>query len=196
MNRIARTLLASAVAAVATLAVAAPAGAAPSLDTAKQAITARIDKRLDALKQFGATLDGAGQLTAAHRTTLTKLVDDQRSGLAALKTKVQGETTAAGIKADGQSMVYDYRVFMLTGPKVRLTAAIDTELAAAAKMRAQPGADTAKLDAIAGSLQGKADTLLGFRPGADGDAIRAEVAPVRQAAKTAHTDLKALHKTK
>nr|BFE62642.1 hypothetical protein GCM10020063_071680 [Dactylosporangium thailandense] len=186
MHRIVKTLLASAVAAGATLALAAPAAAAPTLDQAKQAIAARIDKRLDALKQLDATIAGAGKLTAAHKDTLTKLVADQRGGLTALKTKVQGETTAAGLKADAQSMVYDYRVFILTGPKVRLTAAIDTELAVAGRT---PGSD-----AVQKSLAGKADALLAIRPGPDGDAIKAAVAPVREAAKTAHKDLKALRK--
>jgi hypothetical protein len=198
MIRLARTATTLLATLAATLVAAAPAGAAPSpgagLDAAKTAVAARIDKRLDALKGFEATVNGAGQLTAGHKATLTKLIDDQQAGLAALKTKVQGETAAAGVKADAQSMVFDYRVFILTGPKVRLTAAIDTELAVVAKLKAEPGADAAKLDAIAKSLQGKADALLSVKPGPDADAIRGQVNPVRAAAKTAHADLKALRK--
>ena len=49
-----------------------------------------------------------------------------------------GRATAAAVKVDAQSMVFDYRVFVLTGPKVRLTAAVDTELAAVAKLRTLP----------------------------------------------------------
>ncbi|GAA2381373.1 hypothetical protein [Dactylosporangium salmoneum] len=200
MNRLARTAVTLVAALAATLVAAAPAGAAPStgpgLDAARTAVVNRIDKRLDALKRFEATANGAGQLQAAHRTTLTNLIAEQRSGLSALKTKVQAETTAAALKADAQSMVYDYRVFILTGPKVRLTVAVDTELAVVARMKAEPGADAAKLDAIAASLQGKADTLLAVQPGPDGDAIRAQVAAVRTVAKTAHTDLKSLRKKK
>jgi hypothetical protein len=197
MNRLVRTATTLLAALAATLLAAAPAGAAPSagagLDAAKNAVAARIDKRLDALKRFESTLN-AKQLQSAHKATLAKLVADQRTGLTALRAKVQGETTAAGLKADAQSMVHDYRVFLLTGPKVRLTAAIDTELAVIEKLRAEPGADTAKLDAIAQSLQGKADALLAVSPGPDGEAIRAAVAPIRQAAKTAHADLKGLRK--
>jgi hypothetical protein len=197
MNRLVRTATTLLAALAAMLLAAAPAGAAPSagagLDAAKNAVAARIDKRLDALKRFESTLN-AKQLQSAHKATLAKLIADQRTGLTALRTKVQGETTAAGLKADAQSMVHDYRVFLLTGPKVRLTAAIDTELAVIEKLRAEPGADTAKLDAIAQSLQGKADALLAVSPGPDGEAIRAAVAPIRQAAKTAHADLKGLRK--
>src|SRR4051812_21705909 len=122
MIRLARTATTLLATLAATLVAAAPAGAAPSpgagLDAAKTAVAARIDKRLDALKGFEATVNGAGQLTAGHKATLTKLIDAQQAGLAALKTKVQGETAAAGVKADAQSMVFDYRVFILTGPKV------------------------------------------------------------------------------
>ncbi|MFI5907370.1 hypothetical protein [Dactylosporangium sp. NPDC051541] len=189
MNRITSTVLAVAIAGAAALTLAAPAHAAPTLDSAKQAVSARIDKRLAALEQFDSTIGRAGQLTAAHKDTLTKLVADQRGGLTALKTKVQGETTAAALKADARSMVDDYRVFMLTGPKVRLTAAIDTELAVAGKLGA--GADAVKQ-----SLNGQADKLLAVKPGPDAEAIKAAVTPVRAAAKQAHTDLKALRKTK
>ncbi|GAA3299490.1 MULTISPECIES: hypothetical protein [Dactylosporangium] len=192
MNRMTRTALAAAVAVAAALTLAAPAQAAPTLDSAKQAVDARIDKRLAALKQYDSTIADAKQLTAAHKDTLTKLVADQRAGLTALKTKVDGETTAAALRTDAQSMVNDYRVFLLTGPKVRLTAAIDTELAVAAKMAdKQPGADAVKQ-----ALTGQADKLLAVRPGADADAIKSAVTPIRDAAKKAHTDLKALRKSK
>jgi hypothetical protein len=196
MHRIARTLPACAAAVAAALAPAAPASAAPTLDSVKRAVSARIDKRLDALQQYEATIAGAGQLSAAHKAALTELVGAQRDGLTALKTRLRGESTAAGVKADAQSMVYEYRVLLLTGPKVRLTAAIDTELAAIARMRERPGADAAGLDAVQHALDGKADALLAVEPGPDGEAIKAAVAPVRQAARTAHTDLKALRGAK
>ncbi|GAA3188133.1 hypothetical protein ACFO1B_10710 [Dactylosporangium siamense] len=173
-----------------------PSVKAATLEAAKDAVADRIDKRLDALKKFETSLAAAKQVQSGHRGTLTKLISDQRAGLTALKTKVQGETTAAAVKDDAQSMVFDYRVFVLTGPKVRLAAAIDTELAVVAKLRTQPGADAAKLDAIEATLKGKVDTLLAVKPGPDGDALRAQVQQVRAAAKTAHADLKALRKTK
>ncbi|MET7423797.1 hypothetical protein [Dactylosporangium sp. NPDC005555] len=164
------------------------------LDTAKNAVVTRIDKRLDALKKFETTLAAAKQVQPAHRDKLAKLISDQRAGLTTLKTKVQGETTAAAVKDDAQSMVFDYRVFVLTGPKVRLTAAIDTELAVITELRGRPGADTAKLDTIEAGLKGKVDALLAVSPSRDGDALRAQVQPVRAAARSAHAELKALRK--
>ncbi|MET7399854.1 hypothetical protein ABZS66_40855 [Dactylosporangium sp. NPDC005572] len=195
-----RTTAALLAALAVTLVAAAPASAAPSarpsagagLDAAKRAVADRIDKRLEALDRFTATIGKAKHLDAGHRDTLTKLITDSRSGLTALKTKVAGETTAAAVKADAQSMVDDYRVFMLTGPKVRLSIAIDTELAAVELLRNKPGADQAKLDAVAQSLAGKVDALLAIQPGPDGAAIRNSVQPIRAAAKSARTTLKSL----
>lgn len=202
MNRILRTAAALLAALACTLVVAAPADAAPSarpsagagLDAAKNTVTARIDKRLEALKRFAGSVNEAKQLQPAHRSTLTKLISDSQSGLTALRTKVLGETTTAAVKADAESMVFDYRVFMLTGPKVRLSIAIDTELAVIAKLRTVSGVDQAKLDAIEATLKGKVDTLLAIKPGPDGDAIRRQVQPIRADAKAAHAALKALRK--
>jgi hypothetical protein len=163
-----------------------------ALDVAKQAVTARIDLRLAALTRFGTELAGAKQVQAGHRSTLSTLLGDQTTELKALRVKVGGETTGTAVKADAQSMVDDFRVFILTGPKVHLTAAIDTELAVVGKLRTHKDVDQGKLDAIQSSLGGKVDTLLGIKPGPDGDAIRAQVKPIRDAAKSARQQLKSL----
>ncbi len=187
MNRILRTAVLAVAALTCTAVAAAPAVAAPAdrVDAVKRAVTARIDKRLTALQRFGTTLAEAKQVQPAHRETLTKLLVDQTAGLTELRAKVQKETTREALKADAKSMVVDFRVFLLTGPKVRLTAAIDTELAVAEKLKA---------DAIKKSLAGQVDALLAIQPGRDTEAVRAAVKPVRAAAKEARTQLKALRK--
>jgi hypothetical protein len=193
MNRIARTSIVAAAVlglglGVAGPAFAAPASAAPkSLDAAKKAVTARIDLRLAALKKFSVTLEGAKQVQSGHRATLTALINEQTTDLTALKSKVGGETTGAAVKADRTAMVDDFRVFILTGPKVRLTTAIDTEQVIAGRLGA-------KATPIKTSLDGKVDTLLAIKPGPDGDAIRAQVKTIRDDAKTARASLKALRK--
>jgi len=167
---------------------AAPASAAPkALDVAKKAVTARIDLRLAALKKFSATLAEAKQVQSGHRATLTALINEQTTDLTALKSKVGGESTGAAVKADGKAMVDDFRVFILTGPKVRLTAAIDTEQVIADRLGAAA-------TPIKTGLDGKVDTLLAIQPGPDGDAIRAQVKTIRDDAKSARTALKALRK--
>ena len=188
MNRILRTAVLAVAALTCTTLAAAPAVAAPSergVDAVQKAVTTRIDKRLDALKKFGTTLAEAKHVQPAHRETLTKLLEEQTAGLTDLRTRVQSETTREALKADARSMVTDYRVFLLTGPKVRLTVAIDTELAAAGKLNA---------DDVKKALAGQVDALLAIKPGPDADAIRTAVKPVRTAAKEARADLKALRK--
>ena len=188
MNRIARTSVVASAVLAAALGVAGPAAAAPkTLDAAKKAVTARIDLRLAALKKFSAALSDAKQVQSGHRSTLTSLINEQTTDLTALKAKVGGETTGAAIKTDAKAMVDDFRVFILTGPKVRLTAAIDTEQVIATKLG--PKAAPVKT-----GLDGKADTLLAVKPGPDGDAIRAQVKTIRDAAKTARASLKTIRK--
>ena len=198
MNRVLKSsAVTTAVLGVVLAAGAAPAAAATpkALDVAKQAVTARIDLRLAALTRFGTELAGAKQVQTAHRSTLSRLLSDQTTELKALRVKVGGESTGAGVKADAKSMVDDFRVFILTGPKVHLTAAIDTELVVVGKLRTHQGIDQSKLDAIASALDGKADTLLAIKPGPDGDAIRAQVKPIRDTAKSARQQLKSLKTT-
>ena len=190
MNRIVRTsVIATAVLATA-LGLTGPATAAPAvkpLDVAKKAVTARIDLRLAALGRFSVTLSQAKQVQSGHRTTLTALIKEQTTDLTTLRGKVGGETTGAAVKTDAKAMVDDFRVFILTGPKVRLTAAIDTELVVAGKLGA-------KADPVKNGLDGRVDTLLAIKPGPDGDAIRAQVKTIRDAAKSARTSLKSLRK--
>ena len=190
MNRIVRTsVIATAVLATA-LGLAGPAAAAPAvkpLDVAKKAVTARIDLRLAALGRFSVTLSQAKQVQSGHRATLTALIKEQTTDLTALRGKVGGETTGAAVKTDAKAMVDDFRVFILTGPKVRLTAAIDTEQVVAGKLGA-------KADPVKNGLDGRVDTLLAIKPGPDGDAIRAQVKTIRDAAKSARTSLKSLRK--
>ena len=196
-----------------------PASADPSappggLDAAKKVVTARIDGRLATLHVFDTAIGAAQHLTAGHKATLNALVATDRSGLIALKSKVAGETTVAGVKADDQSMVNDYRIYLLVEPKVRLTIAADLEttgvadlrqaadkLAAAIATAKQAGKDTTQAeadladlrgqtDAADAAISGKADALLAVAPGPDANAIHAQVTPVRDAVHNARTDLR------
>jgi hypothetical protein len=168
------------------------ASAALPLGAAKKRVTERIDKRLAALKRFTTTLTEAKQVQSGHRATLTTLIRTQTEALTTLRAKVDTETTTAAVQADTRSMVVDYRVFLLTGPKVRLTAAIDTELAAVDRLHDRKKVDDAKLDAVAAGLNGKVDTLLAIEPGPDAGTLRGQIKSIRQAAKTARASLKAL----
>lgn len=210
------------VALAATLAVAVF-GAAPAQAATDDAalarhikqVTARIDLRLKALDKGDALLDRKKRLTDAHRSTLSALIDADRTGLTALRAKVAGETTVDAVKADATSMINDYRIFILVAPKLRLTAAADREAAAidrlqkvhdklaalVAKAKAAghaTGSAEADLAAMQDSINkastglgGQVDALLALQPGPDGDAIRASVAKIRGALGDVRTDLRA-----
>ena len=217
MNRILRTLVPlTAVVALVVGGVAAPALAAPepTLAVHKAEVTRRIDLRLAALKKFDAALNAAKHITDGHKSTLHTLITEETSGLTALKTKVAGETTREALRADATSMINDYRVFILVGPKVRLTAVADAEAAAIARLKEAhdkladlvgkakaAGKDTAAaeqdladmqaaIDKASAGIDGDVATLLAIEPGPDGTAIRAKVGECRASLKAARADLK------
>lgn len=183
------------------------------LDAAKKVVVARIDGRLAALKAHSVTVQNARHLSSSHKTTLEGLISADQSGLSALRTKVTGETTLAAVKADAQHMVQDFRIYILVGPKVRLTVAADAESAAIPELRKaadtlakaidaakQAGKDTTKAEAQLADLNatvaaaqsavaGQADKLLAIQPGPDANAITGQVKAVRVAVKTAGQDL-------
>jgi hypothetical protein len=217
-----RTAPLAVVALAATLAVAVFGAATPALaadDAAlarhKKAVTARIDLRLKALDKGDALLDRKKHLTDAHESTLSALIDADRTGLTALRAKVAGETTVDAVKADATSMINDYRIFILVAPKLRLTAAADREAAAIDRLqkvhdklaaivakaktagRATGPAEAAlatmqgSIDKASAGLDGQVDALLALQPGPDGDAIRASVAKIRTALGGVRADLRA-----
>jgi hypothetical protein len=196
--------------------VAAPAEAAAPNDlaAAKAALTARIDLRVAALAKDTAAITAAKHLTDGDRSTLTSLISADTTAMNSLKTKVAGETTAAALKADATSMVDDYRIFILVGPKVRLTIVGDAEQAAISKLQTvhdkladlvakakASGKDTGAAEqnlADMATAIGKAKTdssgqvaaVLAIQPGPDGAGIKTKVAGVRQAIGTTRSDLK------
>jgi hypothetical protein len=65
-------------------------------------------------------------------------------------------------------MVDNFRLFILSGPKMCLTVAIDIELVADPKLKKQPGADTAKPNEVAAGLTARSTPLLAIKPGPTG----------------------------
>jgi hypothetical protein len=210
------TVIALATLAIAgTIAVGNPALAdSGSVDAAKAALTNRINLRLTALQRDTSAIDGAKNLSAGHKSTLQALVSQDTAGMNALKTKVAGETTLDALKADATSMVNDYRIFILVGPKVRLSNANDSELAVIARLTTThdklaalvakakaKGTDTTtaeqqladmtnQLSKAGSDINGQADELLAVQPGPDAAAIQAKVAAVRGALSSGRSDIK------
>ncbi|GAA1951425.1 hypothetical protein [Catenulispora subtropica] len=185
---------------------------AAALTKAKAAVTDGITDRLTTLTDLQGRLAGYKDIPDAARGTLTSLLSSDISGLTALKTKVAGETTVAAVRADGKSMVDDYRVYILVAPKVHLTHALSAEGDAIVKLTKvhdeladrlakDPQADTqankdlladitVQLKAAGSAVDGKDQALLGLKPGPDGKALSDAVKAISGSAKTARDDLR------
>lgn len=105
-----------------------------------------IERRLQTLDRLAQRVRDNRQLSDSHRAALTDLIESQVRGLTALDATIQADTDVEKLVADAKSIVTDYRVYLLTGPKVHLVIGADTEVAVAAK-----------LDEVAGRLQTKVD---------------------------------------
>jgi hypothetical protein len=202
-------LVAAGVAAPAYASDPTPTAEGRTVEGAKVAVQRRIDLRLAALQRMDQRIERCRHLTDAHQATLQGIVDGATSGLKALRTKVAGETTIQALRTDAQTMVHDYRVFILRAPQVHGTCMADNEAAAIARLREvaaklaagvakakQDGKDTAaaeadlaamdvRLDAAGAALAGQVDKLLAIQPGPDGEAIKGQVRAVRQQLRAA-----------
>jgi hypothetical protein len=183
-----------------------------ALTKAKAAVTEGITDRLTTLGKLQTALAAYKDVPDAARTTLKQLISSDISGLTELKTKVAGETAEAAVRADGKTMVDDYRVYVLVVPKVHLTHVLDVEGAALARLvkvhdaladrlAGDPVADTAAnkdlladmttaIHAADARADGKDAALLALQPGPDGKALSASVKDVSGAAKDTRDDIK------
>ncbi len=86
-----------------------------------------ISRRLTSLASLANKINAATKLTSSDKTTLTNEVNDTISGLNALKTKLDSDTTIAAARADAQSIYTEYRVYALVAPKVNLIKVADDQ---------------------------------------------------------------------
>jgi hypothetical protein len=102
---------------------------ATELSAAQALVGKGLSARVAILGALSADVSGAKYLTPGDRSTLATDISNEQAGVAALQAKVPTDTTCAEVKADGQSMVLDYRVYVVMAPQVHLTVAADTESA-------------------------------------------------------------------
>lgn len=86
-----------------------------------------ITRRLSSLTTLSAKINAATRLTASDKTTLTNEVNDTITGLTALKTKLDSETTITAARADAQDIYTEYRVYALVAPKINLIKVADDQ---------------------------------------------------------------------
>jgi hypothetical protein len=93
-----------------------------------------IDRRLNNLNVVLPKITAATHLTASDQTTLTNEVNTEITGLTALKTQLDGETTVTAAVSDVTAMVSEYRVYALVLPKVELVKTADDQQITEAKL--------------------------------------------------------------
>ncbi len=88
-----------------------------------------IASRLASLNKLSARISAFKHLTADEKTSLQATVQSSIDAMNTLKTKIDGETDAATLKADYASIAKDYRIYMLVLPSVTDIATTDNALA-------------------------------------------------------------------
>jgi hypothetical protein len=181
------------------------------LETVKTLANARIQGRLSTLHALSLAVSDSKYLTSDEKSSLGNQINSDLSGLTALATTMQAETTAAAVRADEVAMVDDYRVYLLMAPQTRLTEALAAESDAAATLQKaytalsgltakQTGGATATQQAELADLQAQVNaanaaianqvtTELAIQPGPNETAIHDALEPVKANVKTARQDL-------
>jgi len=93
---------------------------------------AEIQRRLTTLTADAALVSSATHLTSSDQQALSTLISNDQSGLSALKTKIDNDTSVQVATADVQSIVTAYRIYVLVDPKIHETIGADRALASAA----------------------------------------------------------------
>jgi hypothetical protein len=114
---------------------AAATAAATALAAAQQAHVQRIitrgnneiNRRLTTLGTLQSKISASTKLTSADAATLSGNVNADIAQLKTLETKLDSDTTVADASVDAQSIITDYRVYVLVVPQVNLVKAADDE---------------------------------------------------------------------
>lgn len=110
-----------------TLAIASRAN--PTVATLSAFGDCEIGRRLTTLGQLSAAVGASKGLTTSDASTLTADIGADQSGLGALKTTIDSQTSLAALKLEITQIVTRFRVYVLLGPQVRLTIGADDVLA-------------------------------------------------------------------
>lgn len=93
-----------------------------------------ISRRLNDLQLVEAAVNASVNMTAADRSSLDAIISQTISGLMALETKINADTTLVALRADCATIVTGYRVYLLVDPQARLVVGADRALAAASTL--------------------------------------------------------------
>jgi len=124
-------------------------GSATVITRAKDRADQEIDRRVNALTAQMQRVDGMGRVSASDQATINANIQAQIQALASLKSKIEGDGDTTSLKADIQSIVGSYRIFMLVIPQGAITAATDRIATIVTDMQTIGGKVKARLDAAA-----------------------------------------------
>lgn len=186
-----------------------------TLSQVQQLAAAAISARLTALNAAGGAVNANRWMTTTDKSSAGAIISSDTSGLTALGTKIQSDTTVSQATADYRTIFTGFRVYLLALPQMRLAAANDDITVGAlprlsdAQTRLQnllagpdKGKDTPQVQAamadlakqISAAQQAVAGlssaTLLAYTP-AQYNADTSLLTPARTAITTARGDLKA-----
>ena len=95
------------------------------MDNLKARAGNEINRRVTALSDLVSRLNAIKHLSADSKTTFVNSIKNEITSLNTLKTKVDADTDLNTLKTDVQSIVNNYRVFLVYIPQIQLLAAAD-----------------------------------------------------------------------
>lgn len=84
-----------------------------------------ISRRITSLNALVTKINGLEKLTAAEKISFTSEIQTDITDLTSLNAKIAADTDLNTLKTDVQSIVNDYRVYLLFMPKIHLLASAD-----------------------------------------------------------------------
>lgn len=106
------------------------------LATIKSRGDEEIGRRLASLQNVFARINNAAKLTSSDKSYLIAEVNTEISGLTALRSALDAETTLSGARTDAQSIFKDYRVYALLFPKIWLVRVSNDQQVVESKLQA------------------------------------------------------------
>jgi hypothetical protein len=107
-------------------------------------VEALLQERVVSLEVLTASVSRAHDITASDRAELQSDLANDLAGMHALEQQLPKDTTCAELVANAETMVFDYRVYLVMTPKAELVIVSDTESALASTVaRWEPGIQAA-----------------------------------------------------
>jgi len=105
------------------------------LTTIKSKCDTAVKTRVSALQSDIGKINSDTTISSSNKSSLLSTANNDISGLQALDTTIQGDTTVQQARSDCQKIVNDYRVFVLFEPQVHLTISTDRLTAAISEVQ-------------------------------------------------------------